>query len=209
MAQEILTKARQHPENPQISPGDVSTGGALFFSRTPMATFGYGWHQFRIKLRKDVTFVQTDDRSCDGYKNKNVVLVAHDVIQTWVEYLVCSSVPVASWSIDTPESLQEIMAEKKWVQSHDAADFESMLRPGPNNKYSGYYCREADGCGIYGWGGWQNFTTKCFNDDIAHLLSQLKLNSAGEIFYAPDIPHDERAHFATQHPIYFNPVTEN
>lgn len=173
----------------------------LYLWRTPLGTYGYNQLSVRIKLKPGVRFVQIDDnnRHCpiDAAKDANSIYISYipRVGQGYMEYLLCSSGPIESWSYGTPEHEKELKREKDWVSSHDPSQYDSMKR-GENDQACFYGFSIPD--------EHNDWSIKRLLSDL-DFMRDLVVSGSGRIFYAQGVPQDRARHFETKLPGYFNP----
>jgi hypothetical protein len=190
------------------TPSNVFPAPYLYTWRTPMGSFGYGNTLVRLKLRPDTQMIHIDPnlRNCDTLNSRfgGDRVAIYGAYLPWLrmsEYLVCSSAPVMSWSVNQPESLEEVLREIAWIEmeaSRPRQNWDSMLR-NPNHHnvpWKTYSVDVSIGVANRGW-------------EIQGLRKNIQniedFASRGGIFYSSAAaPLGRAAHFTTRLPSYFN-----
>jgi hypothetical protein len=184
-------------------PGKVLDVSRMIFTwRTPMGSFAYGNDAIRIKLKPDVKWVTIQlpegtiantPRDCSKLKKTydiETTVFAFELpwMSGYSEYVLCSEGPVHSWSYGTSEFLNEIVAEKKWRETH------------PKDQYDQFF---NNGCFIGCWFDGERWTRERLRENLENI--QVRIDSGeGKIFFNNDVIPSRWDHFATKIPGYFN-----
>jgi len=103
----------------------------LFLWRTPVGTFAYGPIAIRIKLKSNVKFKQVSmaNYACSmglsaSERQDTVAVYYWKNNGSGVDFILCSSGPVHSWSFGLPEHLEEMKREYDWIQTHDDTEYD-------------------------------------------------------------------------------------
>lgn len=100
---------------------------AVFATVNPLSTFGYGELLFRIKLKPDTKFKfmhnpEYFSNPCNllGGKAKDTVLVRSWSVRglSGVDYILCGTGPIHSWSIGTKQGYAELEKAYQWTEGH-------------------------------------------------------------------------------------------
>ena len=167
-------------------------------------TFGYGDYPIRIKLKPGTRIkllVSDAPFRCEDL-SEGLALWARLVQRSggfsFMEYNICSTSVIESWSFGTREQVDEILRDDAWMRGNDYKLWEGYAKDNGVDRYLG---SDIDGgAGLY-------------NTDFseASLIRRLWLNKTvadfelGEIHYPRGAAHDVGRHFSTAHPIFFNP----
>jgi hypothetical protein len=188
---------------------DQAFSQMLFAHINPIATFAYGDVALRMKLKPGTKFLYygADQLQFNQYCSQllNADTISNTVIvRAWshqgvtgVDYILCSTEPVESWSYDTKKHYDEIVASQLW--NNNVSTTQGWV---PYAK-AGYSAEYFD-CGLD-------------NEDWsqAHLLKNLSVMQSkaeegqGQILFAEGVPHSPSRHFSTNRPIYWNSETFN
>jgi hypothetical protein len=182
--------------------GEGNNPNALFTSFSPLATYGYGSENLRIKLKKGTKFyfiirgnAFTACNAISPKEKKTTVMVRpfHIGNKAFVEYLLCSFGPVHSWSYGQEETFNEEVRQYNFIQKYPRQTkyILYMHRDGIPELYLG----NLDGI---------DFGPSLLWERITNNLSKLMVGMTGEIFYNPDIPKSEKNpynHFKLDKPI--------
>ncbi len=104
--------------------------GYLYTFRTPLATFGYGDVQIRIKLKAGVRFryISSDQRHCDSYSSEERSSTVFVAYLDWIaatDYILCSPDVVESWSARTLGSRMEAEKEMAVLEANRSNPIQS------------------------------------------------------------------------------------
>lgn len=177
---------------------------AIFSHINPLATFGYGDIMFRMKLKTGTKFKfisnPKDSSFCDKYlagaERNDTVLVRYysvassDVGIAGMEYILCGTGPIDSWSVGTAKAYDEIINSQIWNNNNQ----NNWLFYIENNDTPMLYDASLDGR------DWRK----------EHLQRNLKAMRAminehlGGIYFSPGAPQDPAEHFRTSRKVYWN-----
>jgi len=183
-------------------PGLMKVAHVFYFWRTPLATYGYGTRQIRIKLKPDVKFefVDSGSRGCYGSRATapGTVYVSYlSWLDGWNEYWICNNDAIESWSTQTLEGNWEITAEKSWVESHQMDEYDQIRHQ-----------RNCNDCPVFHMSITDPHTSwekNAFDSLMEMDRKATEANPVGSIFFAPGTPASRLRHFQTKTPGYFNP----
>ncbi len=196
----------------------------LFLWRTPSNSYGYGVAPLRIKLKKTAKFVllpfknrqnevkkgwdgeEARLRSCANWKvdlnaPKETVFVtmhgdkANDDLNKVHEYILCDDEAIESWSVVSPELLQEIQWETDQVLGRANLDdsaldnYDALLMA--VKKPWEYTCDRL------------NWNQSVFVRNINWIKDKLRENSFTNIYYAKGASHSREEHFSVTRPTYY------
>jgi hypothetical protein len=187
--------------------GDQWTGRLpreLFTTQSPSGSFGYGPIAARFKIKPHVKYVvrrMDTNRPCSSASDEEANNTVYVISWEWysnngLDYVICSTNVIESWSYDTKEHYDEVASDATWVLSH---------KP---NEYSLYASTPA------GWWYWNQAAITSENNysfeqqNFDHFLAgwiRAMAGGDGNIYYNKGVPKDRGRHFRTSHPIYYNP----
>ena len=188
-------KMNMRPDNIFPIPTNRRKEKILFFWRGPIATFGYGDYNLRIKLKKNVKFIFVGGvrNACPKMKNrKNTVLVRSSKgLSELSEYILCNGSAVDSWSYGTKEHYDEALAGLNWIIHRQKSEWEPYQR-------TSSWIKEAlrGNSGFTRVSGNLLNTSKIFSETKSDsslakksgLIDLLKLHNHGVLGYSPDVP---------------------
>jgi hypothetical protein len=131
-------------------PGKLSR--TLFTVPSAASTFGYGLYPIRVKLKPGVKarlVVDPTSYTCEGYLSdgtlndesvKNTVVARYRKSggQSLLEYAVCSSDVMESWSFGTPELFEEVLRDQAWMKSQPTTEWEGYFKVNGVDQFVGY-----------------------------------------------------------------------
>jgi hypothetical protein len=176
----------------------------LFTTLSPAGTFGYGSIAIRIKLKPTakVKYLSRGNdvgaKACEnlsGNEKNDTLLVRYFNLtgnSTGVDYILCSSGPIESWSFGTKTHYDEVANEVHWIQGHTDREYETYYK---TNGVDSFLDFTIDG-------------HKFNQENLLLALKQLRLTAAskgGHVYYNEGVMRSEAQHFKTAHPSYFNP----
>jgi len=187
--------------------GKGTDPNALFTSFSPLATYGYGSENLRLKLKKNTKFYfiarGNSFLSCNKFPQEtkeNTVFIRrfkHPGNRIFMEYLLCNFGPVHSWSYGQEETFNEEVRQFNWIKKY----------PKDTGKYILYMHQNSRPILFQGILDEIEFSETLLRERITYNLSNLMLGKKGEIFYNPKLPSREktaRNHFKLDKPIYWN-----
>ncbi len=205
----------------------------MFLWRTPLGSFGYGIAPLRIKLKPTTRFVdiplslrtqafhsigwygeEARLKTCEFWKTRlsasgQVVFVSVQGDRTQSdtrrahEYILCDSEAVESWSVVSPEILQEI----QW-------ELDQILGRTTETSLKGFQFDVLSRQLQEPW----NYTFDSMNWSVSYLIQalnwmhqSLREGKHGIIHYAKDIPPSRERHFSVSRPNYYlrRPLLQN
>jgi len=184
----------------------------LYATTSPVGSFPYGPIPIRIKLKKDVNFKLIDARvtaymigpACGGLiplsevENTVVTLFWTNTDgRSGVDYILCSSGPIESWSFGQKLHYDEIVDDVLWAKGHLGMNYDL------------YQKKYGDTVPLFALG---NIDGHIDSEPILRSeLIQVQETAAlglGHIYYNLGVPHDPDEHFRTHIPTYYNPRAE-
>lgn len=189
--------------------------GAIFTHINPVATWGYAdgaANQIRIKLRPNVKFKVlglSEPHNFGDYcglmaADERQTTVVIRVFELGTDYILCSPAVIESWSANTKQAYDEIVASTLWYfnqsAKHNWVPYRELL-PSDSTTSSVAPLFISDDTGSVFDG--HDFSQLVF----AQMMNQNRestLKYPPAFNYAPDVAPNPRAHFATSHPIYWN-----
>lgn len=197
----------------------------IYTSTSAVGTFGYGKYAIRIKLKPNIKYKLIFDnyKETTCYKLSKKERENSLLVRAWkygslngVDYIICSSNIIASWSYGTSSHYDEMLKELRWVldPNHDIHDFKlyaQLTISFPASIFVKHPCESNPQCfkKRFHFIG----STLDGNDHSEFgLLSNLEIHKtiaeqrAGKIYVNPDIsqPYTEADHFSTSLPTFFN-----
>lgn len=186
--------------------------GYLFTWRTPLATFGYGDVQIRIKLKPDVKFKRISEYSndCRAYSPdlwKNTIFVAVFSFGA-TDYMICSPEVAESWSTRTQESKIEALNELNFIRAHkkghdvnyDAYGFAAGRKRNSKEYYKNPYFVTADNTK-------KNWSTKKLKSNLND-MSTVETPSEGKVYFNVGIEPNREKHFLSNSNSYYQLSTQ-
>jgi len=181
----------------------------IFTHINPVATFGYGTHAFRFKLKSSTKFLlvssSDDEVANNGLCRKFLSAEAQKdtvLVRAWnlngltgVDYIMCSPKVLHSWSMDTRTHYDEVVASLSWNDKYAAGN--------GSNDWIPY---------VYSNGTAELFDTSLDSLDwsadtlLKDMQTMRRFAAAGKdkLVFAPGVAKNEADHFSTTHPIYWN-----
>lgn len=180
----------------------------LFSTLSPSSTFGYGIVPIRIKIKPSVKFkffVNPGSISCDSFSGNteewgNTVFVRYAELSqsgSIVDYIICSSSVIESWSYYTAKHYDEILRDFNWNMGPDFKLYNTYYKE--NSR--GVFLESTLDQTVYG----TDFSRKSFNERMNFYRWSMALG-LGEVFAAPGQNFQEKIkqHFKTKTPSYYN-----
>ena len=184
----------------------------LYTALSPVSTFGYGMIPVRLKIKPGVKYILTLDskfkeaNQCKAYfkfgilteasaSNTIVVRIMDAYDFSLMEYNICSSDVIESWSYGTRQNYDEITLDAEKLLAGDFDTFPYSKRNGIGDFIDSPVDKESFNT---------HYERSTFDERTSNLWWIAK-QGLGHIYYSPGTPHDASKHFATAHPVYFNP----
>ncbi|MDD4004423.1 MAG: hypothetical protein PHW69_04375 [Elusimicrobiaceae bacterium] len=182
-------------------------GRAIFTTINPLATFGYGDIMFRIKLKAGTKFAffdnpgRNDPKNYSNYCNllsasqlKDTVLVRYwhyGNIFSGMDYILCGTGPIHSWSVGTRRGYDELDRSIRWNRA--------------NKRWIPFVVTGKGTPRLYiPLDGYLSFNPGHLSNNMKKMRRMIEKRE-GAIFYAPGVEHNAEEHFRTNMPGYWNP----
>jgi hypothetical protein len=194
----------------------------IFLWRTPMGSYGYGDAPIRIKLKKTVNFVELpyyhrqnalnaigwygkDARieTCNYWKktlnapDESIYVVTFGDKENWDsrgvhEYIMCDSSSIESWSVVSPEVLQEMQWEIDQVRDthQKQADGFDLLIQNAGDPFN-QRTQDAD------------FSITHYQQSVEWMWKHLQKNKYTKIYARNEEDANREKHFSVTNPTYF------
>ncbi len=185
--------------------------GPLWGWRTPLGTFAYGTQLIRMKLKPETQFYWHKSWEKDGgcshltsEQQKNTVVFGYYGGKNFSEYVICSPEVVESWSYQTTEIYNEVMAEYYWIKNNyqDFTQFDRFYKTISTQNFTdqdysatNFLHFKVDN---------QDWTEFALLNKLTNLKRKLDAGSRGGITYAPGVSPDPERHNRVEYPDYFN-----
>ncbi|HWU43056.1 MAG TPA: hypothetical protein VN132_06450, partial [Bdellovibrio sp.] len=115
---------------------------SLYTVPSAAATFGYGQISLRFKIKKDVKFKLLRNPStndCNGLVSAHLAKTSEfdntifarlniDDGLSFLEFILCSSSPIESWSFGRPENYDEILRDYNWMTTQNYYQWEAYSK---------------------------------------------------------------------------------
>lgn len=202
-------------------------------TQTSIGSFGYNDHCMRLKLKDGVKFKFINDpynRDCSSYEYKDKettvyvlnLLNRFDLPVNVLDYYLCDSGPIESWSHSTPEALAEMKAERdhieKYINTYGTNDmnYACYFKPSSTDKslwnwvdnlVSDKSRKPFLGFVIDSENDGDNWRKDYLDKSIERMEKEIAGGSMGEIFYARGVSHDRKSHFTPLNVLYNNADT--
>ncbi|MDD4004424.1 MAG: hypothetical protein PHW69_04380 [Elusimicrobiaceae bacterium] len=173
---------------------------AIFATVSPITTFGYGDIMFRIKLKPDTRFaflIDPPDSShlCNTLspdQTADTVIVRNWHIGTLygLDYIICGTGPIHSWSVGTRQGYEELSRAYNWTRSH--------------RHWIPYVAEKSDRSILFNRNLDSNsFSPRHLNKNFA-LMKKMIEKGEGGVFFSPGVTKSADAHFSTGMKSYWN-----